>query len=393
MILTRIPQRVSNCLFPFSSHFKCPQGRHFRLWCWLLVTLAIGQGQARLKDLTRMMPRSVRYWAVRRFVQADYWDASALIDELAQAALLTLPPPADRTIYLIGDLTIKQKSGRRTPLVHKTRMNHFASYVFGLELVLLIAHWGRFRVPVGCDVLTPKRKGHRNILFRQMLRRFQPPGWCQRVVVLADAGFASKANLRLVARKNWFYVFSLPRSWKLVDGPHLKSLAQHLPKARYRRVASHTPERRRRDYWVYLRRAQLNVLGDVTVLLSKRRHNDGPTKIRLIVTNLDVKSASEMLNLYARRWMVEVTFKELKSGLQLGRMQVTKDPKRVRRAVLLPVMAYQLLVRIYGKELAPDQGVTIFQLKQRFSEEVWQEQLDRSEARWRKKLDQLRVAA
>jgi hypothetical protein len=203
MILTRIPQRVSNCLFPFSSHFKCPQGQHFRLWRWLLVTLAICQCQAKLKDLTRMMPRAVRYWAIRRFVQAGYWDASALIsaliDELAQAAPLTLPPPADGMIYLIGDLTIKQKSGRRTPQVHKTRMNHFSFYVYGPELVLLIAQCGRFRVPVGCDVLTPKRKGHRNILFRQMLRRFQPPPWCQRVVVLADAGFASKANLRLVA--------------------------------------------------------------------------------------------------------------------------------------------------------------------------------------------------
>ncbi len=149
-----------------------------------------------------------------------------------------------------------------------------------------------------------------------------------------------------------------------VNGPHLKSLTQHLPKARYRRVASYTPERRRRDYWVYLRRgAQLNVIGDVTVLISKRRRNDGPKKIRLIVTNLEVKSASEMLNIYARRWAVEVTFKELKSGLQLGRMQVTKDPQRVRRATLLPVMAYLLLVRLYGKELEPDQGVTIFQLK------------------------------
>jgi hypothetical protein len=50
-----------------------------------------------------------------------------LIDELTQAALLTLPP-ADGMIYLIGDLTIRPKSGRRTPLVHKTRMNHFSSY-------------------------------------------------------------------------------------------------------------------------------------------------------------------------------------------------------------------------------------------------------------------------
>jgi hypothetical protein len=64
---------------------------------------------------------TMRYWAIRRFVQAGYWDASALIDELSQSAMLTLPPPADGTIYLIGDLTIKQKSGYRTPVVHKIR--------------------------------------------------------------------------------------------------------------------------------------------------------------------------------------------------------------------------------------------------------------------------------
>ncbi len=41
MRLQRIPQRGSNCLSPFSSHFNCPQGQHFRVWCWLLVTLLL----------------------------------------------------------------------------------------------------------------------------------------------------------------------------------------------------------------------------------------------------------------------------------------------------------------------------------------------------------------
>lgn len=49
--------------------------------------------------------------------------------------------------------------------------------------------------------------------------------------------------------------------------------------------------------------------------------------------------------------------------------------------------------RLYGKELDPEQGVTIFQLKQRFCDEAWQEQLDRSDAKWRKKLDQYRAAS
>ena len=81
---------------------------------------------------------------------------------------------------------------------------------------------------------------------------------------------------------------------------------------------------------------------------------------------------------------MEVTIKELKSGLYLGQMQMTKEKERVERAIRLPGMAYLLLLRLYGKELDPEQGFTIFQLKQRFPEEAWQEQLDRSETKWRK---------
>jgi hypothetical protein len=60
--------------------------------------------------------------------------------------------------------------------------------------------------------------------------------------------------------------------------------------------------------------------------------------------------------------VTEVTFKELKSGLHWGQMQVTKEKERVKRAMLLPVMAYALLLRLYGRDLKPDQGFTIFQL-------------------------------
>jgi hypothetical protein len=90
---------------------------------------------------------------------------------------------------------------------------------------------------------------------------------------------------------------------------------------------------------------------------------------------------------------VEVTFKELKSGLHLGQMQVTRQSQRVARALLLPVMAYLLLLRLYGSELELEKGFTLFALKERFTQEVYQEQLDRSELKWRRKLDQLRAAA
>jgi hypothetical protein len=74
-------------------------------------------------------------------------------------------------------------------------------------------------------------------------------------------------------------------------------------------------------------------------------------------------------------------------------MQVTKRPERVRHALLLPVLAYLLLLRLYGRELSPTQGFTFWQLKRRFLEDLYQEQQNRSDRRWQKKLDQYRAAA
>jgi hypothetical protein len=244
-------------------------------------------------------------------VKAGYWNASALISELAQATLDTLPPPADRVLYLIGDKTISGKTGKKQPLASYSRMNNYQQFTFGISLVLLIAQWGSFRLPVAAAVLDPKKKGDQNIQFRRMLRQFDPPSWAREVIVIADAGFASKDNLRLIIRKQWHYVFAISRTWRLTDGTHLRDLARHLPKSCYRRVASYKPDRRRKDYWVFTRRARLKTLGDVTILLSKQRRNDGPKKIKLIVTNLDDPSASEILNIYARRWAVEGRCKSL----------------------------------------------------------------------------------
>lgn len=102
MRLTRSSQTVSNSLYPSSSHFSCP-GLCQRTWCWSLATLSLTQGAVKLKNLTRLTPRRLCYWIVLRMVIAGYWDASALLGEMAVAAFLTLPPPACRTLYLIGD--------------------------------------------------------------------------------------------------------------------------------------------------------------------------------------------------------------------------------------------------------------------------------------------------
>jgi Transposase DDE domain len=266
--------------------------------------------------------------------------------------------------------------------------------VFGQALVLMIAQWGRYRVPVKAAVVDPPITGHQNLLFRQRLQDFLPPAWVKDVSVEADAAVAAKATLKLITEQGWGYVFGLARPWKLAEGTHWRDLARHTTPGCYHRSVAHKPDGRRKCYWVFRRTARVRPLGHVTLLFSKRRQNDGPQRLKLLVTNLaEATTTGTLLSHYPRRWGVEGTCKELKSGRHRGQRQVPKEPRRVERGLLLPILAYLLLLRLYGREFSAEHGVSLWQLTRRFTEEVYQEQYDRSEHRWRKKLDQYRAAA
>ena len=390
---TRIPSKVYQVLYPLKKHFRCAQARHFLVFCWLVTALIRDPGKGTLKGLQAYLPPTLKYWTTMRMMRSSQWDAQAVVCDLATTTLRTLPPPADGVLYLIGDSTLKDKRGRKHPLGHTTRHSEHEPYTFGFEMVLLMASWGPFRVPVALAPIAPHIKGHQNILFRQMLKDFVPPAWTRQVVVVADAGFAANETLRLITEQNYTYVFAMPRTRKFTNGKHLRDLVQHLPKSCYDRRASHTPDGRRRDYWVFTRRATLHKLGDVTLVLSKKRRNDGPKKVKIIVTNLMEAYAGAILSMYAWRWGVEVTFKELKSGLHLGQMQVTNDKERVTRSVTLSVLAYLLLVRLYGHDTALSKEWSLFKLKERFVGEVAQDAVTRTERKWQRKWKQFKDVA
>jgi len=326
-------------------------------------------------------------------IRSGQWDAQGLLEDIVGQVVLWLPPACDGVLYLIGDTTLKGKRGKKHPLGRKLRMNDYSGYTFGFEMVILIVCCGTYRIPVAIGLINPKIKGHQNILFRQMIRDFVPPKWAKQVVVVADAGFGANKTFRLIEHKGYKYVFAVSRTRKFANGKHVADLARHLPRSCYHRVASYKPDGRRRDYWIYSRLVSLNGLGDVTMILSKRRRNEGPKKVKIIVTNLRGVKEGEILSIYARRWSIEVTIKELKAGLHIGQMQVTKDARRVERSVMLNVAAYLVLVRLYGREECIKEGFSIFKLKQKFTADVYQQQLNHLEQKWREKLNKYRAAA
>ena len=142
-----------------------------------------------------------------------------------------------------------------------------------------------------------------------------------------------------------------------------------------------------------MRHAELHQLGDVTIGLSKKRRNLGPNRVKIIVTNLLGVRASAVISQYSIRWSVELVIKELKGGLHLGRMQVSQDAERVERSVVLPVCAYLLLVHLQGRDQTASQGWSLLQLKQRFTEGLMQDQVNRVEQKWQQKYNEIKAAA
>jgi Transposase DDE domain len=343
---TCIPRKVYQVLYPCKRHFRCAQAQHFLVFCWLMVALIRDPGKGPLKGLGAYLPPKLPYWTTLRMIRSAPWDAPAVLCQLAVTTLRALPPPADGVLYLIGDSTLKEKQGRQHPLGHTTRHSDHAPYTFGFEMVLRIASWDRFRLPIALGLIDPQTRGHQNRLFRERLKAFGPPAWARQIVVVAEAGFPANATLRLITEKQYGDVFAMPRTRKFTNGKHLRDLVQHLPKSRYHRRASDKPDGRRKDSWVFTRRATRHNLGDVTIVLSKQRRNAGPKGVKILVTNLPEASAGSILSIYAWRGGMELTCKELKSGLHLGAMQVTKDAARVARSVTLSGLAYLLLVRM-----------------------------------------------
>ena len=361
----------------------CFRHRHFLVFSWVLVLQAVSNGPANLKALSRQGPSHLAYPHFRRLLCAGYWWSKTLLSWFAYQAICALPPPEDGICYLLADSTFKGKRGKKNPACKKGRLSKYHAYVFGIQLVFLVVHWDVYRIPVDFEIVRKKtdpKYQKENELFRQMLSSFDPPRWARHVIVVADAAYASKANFKAIKKRRWFFVMACARTWKFADGQALRNLVNHLPRYRYRRTWVCSPNgKRRHTYWVYAKRTRLRHIGDVTVVLSKLRRNDGPKKTKILVTNLPKSvSVRKIVAIYQRRWYVELLIGELKGVTGLGQHQVTKKIERVERSIGVSVLAYLMLIKLRTKDIPKTGSWSAFQLQRNFAWEVGQQQLQRS---------------
>jgi len=147
------------------------------------------------------------------------------------------------------------------------------------------------------------------------------------VIVIGDAAFAAKDNMKLIqardkdeSHRRWGFVFAIARIWNMAYGKSLRNLVKHTPHSCYRQTwIPRLPDHKgRKTFWISEKLTSLKHLGDVTVVLTKKGRNVGPQNTKLLVTNLLELTGRQVIDIYQRRWAIEILFKELKSGLGLG---------------------------------------------------------------------------
>ena len=384
MILTRIPKFISDHLRAVKDNFKFG---YYRVFCWLLIAQSIYPGKQNLAELSRWTPPWILYKSMVRLLQSDQWDFLAVFRWEWQQIYTILPAPSDGVFFLTVDKTTVEKTGKKGPVSGKTKDSEQGEWKYGFQVVVLMANWGNYRFPIDFRIVRKKSDPEYkkpNALFCEMLEHFCPPLWARKVIVLGDSGFASKKNMQaIISRRNYYFVFSLARTWKFDKAdprcahyPYVKDFVNQVGLYRCKKMWFKGYDNRRRSYWIYSERVELNAVGRVTMVISKKRHNTKPEKAKILVSNIPGIEARDLVYLYTRRWFIECLFHELKSACGLGQQQVTKTPERVQRAVAMTMMAYLFLLRFEWARIPKDKHWSISSLKYFFTCRLLQAQCD-----------------
>ena len=394
MKLTHIPKRFLNLFQGLSLNFR---QYHFYTLRWFVLCQLYCQGKPTIAHLARLSACGlVEEHRLRRLLSANYWSYRALIQKSGAKTVRSLPRSSNGVYHLVIDSTYKGKRGKQSSLNKTGKLNIHSPYVFGLHMVFFMLQWDNYRVILDFEIVRHKDEPDyksENDLARTMLARFEAPKDAKKIIVLADAGFASKKMFAHIRRKGFYFVFCLAKTWKFEDGKSVKHFARHVKHCLYRKSWFSIDHGRRKMYWTYTKRTRLRNLGDVTIVLSKKRRNLGPKRTKVLVTNLPQVTARKVGEMYRRRWWIEVAFKELKGALGMGQHQVTGKEPRIEKSIAIAVVAYQALIRLQKKDIPKAGSWSLFRLKQNFIAEVTGEQLEQSAMQMARKIVKQRLVA
>jgi hypothetical protein len=295
---------------------------------------------------------------------------------------MSFPPPKDGIVYLLGDSSHKNKRSEKNPAVRKGRESKNSPRFFGIRFVLSAVCRAGYRIPFAVRIILPENDPDykkENVLFREMIRNIALPSRVKTVIVIGDAAYGSRENIKMIVQKNKeddsrnrFFVFAPARTWKSAGGKSIKNVITCLPKKLYSRIRipALSDSNRRKSFRFYRKTVCLRHIGDVTTVLSRKGRNAGPEGTKILVTDLPGATGRQVISIYQKRRSAEIIFREMKSGPGPGEHQVGRDKNRAEKSVGIAVAACLFLLKARKDDTQPGKPWSIFQLRNNLRTEV-----------------------
>lgn len=172
----------------------------------------------------------------------------------------------------------------------------------------------------------------------------------QNVVVVADAFFFCKKVLRAVRAAGFHYVIACKGNTVLRDGTNLKALSKSIRLTGQCVTLPSSKGERSKKFSVARRHYDLRCGGTQTVVFS-RLYRKRRARLKFLVSDLDDAKTAEIVRLYARRWDIELFFRDAKLYLGLDDYRVSGAwaPSNIAMVV---VLTYQFL-HWHGTDCGP----------------------------------------
>ena len=193
------------------------------------------------------------------------------------------------------------------------------------------------------------------------------------VVVVADAFFFAKKVLRAVKAAGFHYVIACKGNTVLRDGANLQTLSGKIRLHGQCVTLPSSKGERSKRFSVARRDYALRCGGTQTVVFS-RLYRKRRARLKFLVSDLHDAKTAEIVRLYARRWDIELFFRDAKLYLGLDDYRVTGE-RAPSNIAMLVVLTYQFLhwqgttcgppsstltrIRAFGDELDADNVAAI----------------------------------
>jgi len=346
MVVSRVPRVVQEVISQAAVRLTKPQRGQLAV---ILTALLLGVG-AKLKHLPGAVKSSRHRTSVGRFLSQSEWDEDGLLEGAVQRLLKSLRLTRREVIHLVIDDTRIVKRGRKMDDVSKLWDHTHQQFAHGHTVVTAALLVRGITLPWRFVVWQAKpwagtayRKPTE--IAAELIRDFTPPRGVP-VRVLFDAYYLCPTVTKACDARGFTWCSVATKNRRLIRTGRghsglLKRLGPGVLKHRGRKVRM---KRDRGGRWMRIATVdgRLKSIGSVRIVFSKRPRDPWRTLLA-VATNDTGRSARQIIEIYERRWSIEVLFKELR-GLGLGQYQMLRR-NGIHRHLVLVGLAHLTLTR------------------------------------------------